>query len=198
MRKTLWVTVLAIVIFTAMAPRAAAQTFVTPFVGATFGADAPGSELTTGVALTFLGPVAGFEAELGYTPDFFSEDDNFDLADGSNVTTLMANLMIPFSVRDAPVRPYLTAGAGLLRSRVDGGDLFDDVRSNDFGFNLGFGLIGRVTEHVGIRGDVRYFRNVAGGEDATDADDIGGFDGFNLDVGQFDFWRAHVGVALGF
>jgi opacity protein-like surface antigen len=171
-----------------VAPSAEAQTFLTPYAGATFGADAPATQPTVGVALTFMGNVAGVELDLGYTPDFFNEDDDDVVLIGdSNVTSLMGSLII--GVGEGPVRPYGAIGLGLLRSRVDGGDLFDDVTTNDFGFNAGFGVMGMVSDHVGFRGDIRYFRSL---EDPEDDDD------FDVEVGNFDFWRATAGVTFRF
>ena len=45
----------------------------------------------------------------------------------------------------------------------------------------------RVLRDAGLRGDIRYFRQLS---------DISPFDG--LDLGDFSFWRSTVGVSLGF
>lgn len=170
------------------APSANAQTFLTPYAGATFGGDAPTTKPTAGASLTFMGKVAGFELDFGYTPDFFNEDDDDVVLIGdSNVTTLMGNLVI--GVGGGPVRPYGVVGLGLLRSRVDGGDLFEDVTTNDFGFNAGFGVIGMVSDRVGFRGDLRYFRSL---QDEEVDDDV------DVEIGSFDFWRATAGISFRF
>ena len=178
----------ALLFSTSVAP-AAAQVTVTPFAGATFEGDAPESQLSTGVSLAFMGDYAGLEVELGYTPDFFAQgaDDELILVGDSNVTTLMGNVM--FGYQRGILRPYAAVGAGLLRTNTDGGDLFDDVSENDFGINAGAGLIGMFTEHVGLRGEIRYFRGFAD----DDADDD-----LDLEVGNFDFWRAYAGVTFAF
>ena len=54
----------------------------------------------------------------------------------------------------------------------------DSVATNDFGFDLGAGLSVLVSSHVGVRGDVRYYRI--------------------LKSGNPDFWRAAVSVLLAF
>jgi opacity protein-like surface antigen len=190
MRKTL-IAVGAVLALTAGASRADAQTtFITPFVGAAFGGDAPDTRLTTGASISFLGTFAGFEAELGYTPDFFGESDDLVLVGDNNMMTLMANLLVGGGPSGNPVRPYGVIGAGLLRSRVDGGDLFDDVSENDFGFNAGAGVIVMLSNNVGVRGDLRYFRNLQGDEE--DDGDV------EIAVGDFDFWRVYGGVTFGF
>lgn len=164
-----------------------AQVILTPFAGATFEGDAPASKLSTGVAATFMGPVAGFELELGYTPDFFATNDNVILVGDNNVTSLMANLIL--GVGAGPVRPYVTGGAGLLRASITSADdLFDDVNENDFGVNVGGGVFVFFSEHVGVRGDLRYFRSFQD-IDAADLD---------FDLGTFDFWRGYAGLSFKF
>ena len=186
--KSAWITTAIVAMLIAVAPSSArAQVSLTPYAGATFGADAPTTKFTFGASLTFMGRVAGFEADFGYTPDFFDEDEDVVLVGDSNVTTLMGNLVIGPSV--GPVRPYGVIGLGLMRSRVDGGDLFEDISTNDFGFDAGFGLMGLVSEHVGFRGDVRYFRSL---NDPEVDDD------FDVAVGNFDFWRATGGITFRF
>jgi opacity protein-like surface antigen len=179
---------LAVLLAGAMPADARAQVLITPYAGATFGADAPATKLNTGVSLAFMGDVAGLELDLGYTPDFFNEDDDTVVLIGdSNVTTFMANLILGYQDEDAPVRPYFVGGLGLVRSRVDLGDLLDDVSTNHWGFTLGGGVTGMVSDNVGLRGDIRYIRSL---EDPEPDDEV------ELAVGNFDFWRATVGVVF--
>jgi opacity protein-like surface antigen len=166
---------------------ARAQTFLTPYAGTTAGGDAPTEKFTGGASLTFMGAVAGFEIDFGYTPDFFDQETDFALIADSNVTTLMGNLVLGPSA--GPVRPYGAIGLGLLRSRIDATDLFDGVETNDMGFNAGFGVIGMLSDRVGLRGDLRYFRSL---QDPEDDDDL------DVAVGKFDFWRATGGLSLRF
>lgn len=138
--------------------------------------------------------VIGWEVDFGWAPNFFEETTgagDFEFGD-NNVTTLMGNVLvgIPVGGQSGPgIRPYATGGVGLIRSRIDGGDFFDDLSSNDFGFNVGAGVHGFFTDNVGIRGDVRYFRSL---EDNEPDDE------FDLAISDFDFWRATVGVTFRF
>ena len=164
-----------------------AQTFLTPFAGATFGADSPGERPTAGASVLFMGRVAGFEIDLGYTPDFFDESDVIALVSDSNVTSLSANLLL--GVGAGPVRPYATAGVGLVRSRLTSAeDFFDEVSENDLGVNAGAGVILMFSDRVGLRGDVRYFRSLQD----IDAGDL------SVSLGNFDFWRGYAGLAFRF
>jgi opacity protein-like surface antigen len=186
---------------------ASADWLFTPFIGTAFNAgadfgdtfDEPGEferRFTYGASLGYMGAgVAGFEIDFGYSPNFFEtlvvDDDDFTFADDSNVTTLMFNILLgaPIGGQSGPgIRPYAVGGLGLIRSHVtEAGLFFEDLDSNDWGFNLGAGLHGFITDNVGIRGDVRYFRSFAGEDD----EDL-------FAVSDFDFWRASVGVTFRF
>jgi len=164
-----------------------AQVFLTPFAGATFGADSPGERPTVGASVLFMGTMAGLELDLGYTPDFFRESDAFDLGSDSNVTALSANLLLGLGA--GPVRPYVTGGAGLLRTRVTSADdLFDDISENDLGVNAGAGIIVMFSDRIGLRADGRYFRSLQ----SIDAGDL------SVSLGNFDFWRGYAGLAFRF
>ena len=102
----------------------------------------------------------------------------------------MANLILGAPIGGAAgVRPYVSGGAGLIRSRVADVDEFFDVDDNSFGVNVGAGVMGFVRENFGIRGDVRYFRGVQDAELGS---------GIDLDLGAFDFWRGTFGVTFRF
>ena len=188
--------------------RASADWYLTPYVGGVFGAnadfdsfdgdadfeDALEKRVTFGAALGWMGNgIIGFEADFGWTPNFFENtigDDDFDFGD-SNVTSLMGNLVVgvPIGGQTGPgIRPYASGGIGLLRTQIDGGDFFDDLSRNDLGVNVGGGVHGFFTDNIGIRGDIRYFRSL---ED----DEAGEFD---IGLADFDFWRATVGVTFRF
>jgi opacity protein-like surface antigen len=169
---------------------ARADWFFTPYIGANFGGDADDANVNFGGSLGYMGAgIVGFEADFGYAPNFF-EDPAAAGFDG-NVTSLMANVIVgaPIGGMGEGVRPYFSGGAGLLRSRIDDVDDFFDVTDNSFGINLGGGVMGFLTDNVGIRGDIRYFRNL---EDEQTGDDL------DLGVGEFDFWRGSFGVAFRF
>ncbi|MEZ5318765.1 MAG: outer membrane beta-barrel protein [Vicinamibacterales bacterium] len=166
---------------------AAAQTFFTPYAGVAAGDDAVDTPFTFGASVMWV-DTAGLEIDAAYTPDFFGESTAFTLVDSSNVTSLMANLVI--APGRGPLRPYLVAGGGLLRARVTSGSaFFDDLSANSFGVDAGGGLLIRAGDHVGLRGDVRYLRSLQ---------DQGDEDGATIAIGRFGFWRATLGVTFGF
>jgi opacity protein-like surface antigen len=186
-------------------PRAASADWLfTPFIGTAFSVGADFGDtfdgaleferrFTYGASLGYMGAgVIGFEFDFGYSPNFFEtivDDDDFTFADDSNVTTLMANVIIGIPLGGQTgfgIRPYAVGGVGLLRTHVEGAGLFfEDLDSNDFGFNIGGGINLFFTDNVGVRGDVRYFRAFAGEDDELD-----------FDLSDFDFWRATAGVTF--
>ena len=183
---------------------ASADWLFTPYLGGTFGGSAnmgiDGEDfddeferkLNYGASLAWVGDGAlGFEVDFGYSPNFFEvspDDDDFDLTGEGNVTTLMANLVV--GAPAGGVRPYASGGLGLIRSRVgDADDFFGRINNNDFGLNVGAGVHGFVTDNVGIRGDLRYFRSLRDNEPD---------DEFDVALSDFRFWRGTVGVSFRF
>ena len=86
----------------------------------------------------------------------------------------------------------MAGGVGIIKSKLDGGNqLVADLDSSDLGFNVGGGVTGFFTDKIGIRGDVRYFRQMREAE--ADEDDI-----LDVTVGDLRFWRGSVGVVFRF
>ena len=182
-----------VVAFTPLSARA--DWLFTPNIGAGFnGSAGSGEHLTYGASIGWMGAgIIGWEADLSYTPEFFSGDnDNLDLLNtgDSNVATVMGNILVGIPVggqTGVGVRPYFVGGAGLLRTRVEDADALFEIDNNDFGINLGGGVMGFMTDNVGFRGDIRYFRAFSEDE---------GNDQVDLDLSDFDFWRGTVGVTF--
>jgi len=101
-----------------------------------------------------VGWLFGIEGDIGYAPDFFGESETF----GTNsLLTAMGNLIV--NVPAGPVRPFVTGGIGLVRTRLDLiGTSNAGVDTNDLGYNFGGGVMVFLPAHLGIRGDIRYFR----------------------------------------
>jgi hypothetical protein len=169
---------------------ATAQTFISPFIGFDFGGDsgcptASGCEdrnSNIGVAVGKLGAVAGGEVELGYAREFFGDAPGVD----SSVLTLMFNVIVGPKI--GPVRPFVLGGLGIIKSRVefDLGSILDT--GNEFGYNLGGGVMVMFGDHIGVRGDIRRFKSLS----TTD------FLGFSLADVKLGFNRASAGLVIGF
>lgn len=209
--KKCLVTAAVVLAASTVAPRSASADWVlTPFVGWNFGgsADVSGNggastvnrfahKANFGASAAYMGKgIVGGEVDFGYSPNFYANTTStgFQFANSStNVTTLTGNVIIGIPIGSSyaqSVRPYAVAGVGLLRSRVgDAAGLFDVSSKNDFGFDLGGGLMGFVHKNVGLRGDVRYFRGFKGAPSSSAT---------GLALGNFQFWRASAGVTFKF
>jgi opacity protein-like surface antigen len=174
---------------------AAAQTtggLVTPFVGVATGTPIDENRTVYGGSIGATGSVIGFEFDFGYSPNFYEVEDDFgELGSSGSVSTLMGNLLIGLPL--GRVRPYGTFGAGLIRSNLDVFDVFDDLDRSDFGISYGGGVMAFLTNNVGIRGDLRYFRSLQDDDLDDDFPDPPDFD-----LGNFNFWRATAGVTFRF
>ena len=199
MRSLVIVSTLAVAAVALPAP-AAADILLTPYAGLTFGPrtggggdadDIPEAEYDNrpvfGGSLAVVGISGlGFEFDLGFVPDFFEPKDvDADVLGDNSVTTFMGNVL--FVGTTGGIRPYVTAGAGLIRSQLgDFGDDFDATEST-FGINAGGGLIlgsGRLS----LRGDVRYFRSMGDSDDPLIAQALQ----------DLRFWRGTAGLTIGF
>jgi opacity protein-like surface antigen len=189
----------------ALLPRpAAAEWLFTPYVGGLFGGDAdfgdfddPDDEIerrmTFGGSIGFMGAgIFGVEADFGFAPNFFENTvgpGDFEFGD-SSLFTAMGNVIVgaPIGGQRGPgVRPYATAGLGLIRSHIESDTGAADFSNNDLGFNIGGGVMGFFGDNVGIRGDLRYFRSLQDTEEDNEPD---------FELGDFDFWRGSVGVTF--
>jgi opacity protein-like surface antigen len=165
---------------------ASADTVLTGSVGRTFSGDVEEGHTSYGAAIGFLGEgIFGFEVEGTYTPHFFGPDNR----DGtSNVTTLMGNIVLGVPLGGNRSRIYATGGVGLMKFRVPDADAFFDIDRNDFGMNAGAGVMVGLGDRVGVRGDVRYFRDI---HESSSGE-------LDVDFGGFHYWRGAVGLTLKF
>ena len=169
--------------------RAYAEGFVSPWLGANFATDPGDGRTAFGVTAGGMGAgVIGGEIDVGYSPSFFGTDNVFG---SNNVLSVMGNLILGIPIggtRGAGIRPYGTGGIGLVRSSVDGLLNLSSFTDNNLGFNLGGGVMGFFGDHVGVRGDLRYFRTLNVKDLTPNA--------FDLDLGGFNFWRTSFGLVI--
>lgn len=167
---------------------ASADWLFTPYLGVSFGGDTDSQHVTYGGSVAWMGAgVLGVEFDGAYAPDLL--DDGGATAPEANAATLMANLILGAPLGSPGIRPYASGGVGLIRTSLRDVDGLFDIDDNSFGVNVGAGVMGFVRENLGLRGELRYFRNV---QDSDASDDI------DLDLGGFDFWRATFGVTFRF
>ena len=182
---------LAIGITIGTTTQARAQGFISPLIGYDFGGDAgcpnlnncEDTKINMSVSIGAMGNVLGFEEEVAYAPNFFGSAPGLS----SSVLTLMSNVMLVPKI--GPVRPYVLAGIGLIKSHVEfttGSVLTTD--NNHLGWDIGGGLMGFIGGHFGVRGDLRYVHSF---QDFTVL-------GFTLGDSQLNYGRASAGVVLKF
>ena len=169
---------------------AAAQGFISPFLGFDYGGDSgcptasdcENKHSNLGVAGGKLGAIAGAEVEFAYARDFFGDTPGVDTSD----LTLMTNVIV--GPRIGAIRPFVLGGVGLIKSHVelDAGSLLDS--SNNFGWNIGGGVMLMFGEHVGVRGDIRRFKSFQ---------EISIL-GFDLSDEKLTYNRASAGLVLAF
>jgi opacity protein-like surface antigen len=164
--------------------QARAEGYFAPWAGVNWGNDIDHGRAVVGVTAGGMGVggIVGGEFDFGFSPSFFGTKNEF----GSNsVLTAMGNLIVGLPLGGTVgrgIRPFVTGGVGLLRTQIDGGDVFSpEVDDNDVAWNAGAGVMGYLSDHVGLRGDVRYIRNMG--------DDVSG-------IGDIHFWRLGFGVTF--
>jgi opacity protein-like surface antigen len=187
--------VAALVLF---ASTTAADWLFTPFLGATFAPQTPFLDLeqSAGTTKVVVGGSAsllsdgifGIEGDFGYSPRFFERSSRTGLITGSNVTTLLGNLVVtlPLSVTRESLRPYAVAGLGMIHAAAASLIVETlDVDRNLLGYDFGGGAIGMFDPNVGVRFDLRQFRTVRDFEHPL-----------QQRRSRLSFWRATIGVTI--
>jgi hypothetical protein len=170
---------------------------IRPFVGATFGGgttfvdleDVAGKpNLAIGASAVFLGDIFGTEVEIADAPGFF-ESDGKRLVRGSRVTTLTANFIVaaPRRLTEYSLRPYLVGGAGLMRVRTTTTFNVFDVSRIIPAFDVGVGVVGFLTQRIGVSWDVRRFQSIGSNDGKV---------GVSWGDEQLSFWRATMAMAI--
>jgi len=174
-----------------------AQGYVAPGIGVTFG-----NPSSNGRA-AFVADVGGVprnapigaEFDFGYVPDFFGTQGPFGQ---NNVTTAMVDVVFAagsqrygfFGRGRSNVRPYASLGAGVMHEVVTTATApVHAVSNNDFGLNGGVGVMAFTSRSIGVRADLRYFRDLVNNQEGNTT---------GIDFGSFHFWRAAVGVIIAF
>ena len=185
--------ILAVFLLVPAAP-ARADVVLTPYVGSLFGGDLSDGKAAYGGTAAFMGGgIFGAEFGFNYAPKFIGATvNNEDIAQMSLMGNLIVGIPVGSSDQAGHVRPYVTGGAGLFRLTSDESRFFDRINSNNFGVNFGGGVMAFFNEHIGLRGDIRYFRTL------TDSDSETGVDDLDFRLGDLNFWKWDIGAAFKF
>jgi len=177
---------------------AAAEWQVKPFFGITFAGrttfvdieKAAGRQnAVIGASGVLIGEVFGLEGDLGLAPGFF-EAGGQKLLLNSRVTTLTGNAVVavPRSIARYTLRPYLVAGAGMMRVSIEGRLGALHVSRTLPAMDVGGGVTGFFNDHVGLNWEVRHFRSLGGDGQTTGVTFVG--------TEKLSFWRATMAVAF--
>src|SRR5215472_2877000 len=181
---------------------ARADGFISPTVGVNFGGQAgttlrsaitglpdSGDKVSWGVAAGWMGAgVIGVEEDFAYSPTFFGSGGNIDT---SRVITLMTNGIVGIPIggqSGGGIRPYGAIGVGWINQNITTLSGVGNFSENDFGWDIGAGVMGYFADHIGLRVDYRYLRNFQ----STNTNAVG------LANGHFNFNRASLGVLFRF
>jgi opacity protein-like surface antigen len=185
----------AIALLLTTSATARADGLFTPFWGWDFGGDAGDcrsltpcdpKQTTFGASLGFMvGGIFGLEGDFGYAPHFFGEGNA--LSD-NHVLTFMGNVLIGAPI--GPVRPYAVGGVGVVHTDINASTvgLYNAFTNNALAFDVGGGLMVFFSDHVGVRGDLRYMRTF----------DTIQFAPLQLNNVALQFWRGTLGLSLKF
>jgi hypothetical protein len=181
-----------------MSARAYAQDRqIRPFIGATFGGGttfvdldhvAGKANVAVGVSAAFLGDVFGTEIDVADAPGFFDSGKKA-LVLSSRVTTISGNVVVaaPRRLTEYALRPYFVGGVGVMRVRTTTAFSVFDVSKIIPSVDLGAGVIGFLTNRVGVSWDVRRFQSVGNRT---------GNVGLSFGDEHLSFWRATMAVAI--
>src|SRR5688572_988949 len=123
-----------------------------------------------GTARLVGGGALGVEALFLYVPGAFKsvELDPISLPSEATITdslsvALMGNLVLttPRTWNEYGLRPYVSGGLGLMHAWHDDETL--PARANVPAYNVGGGAVGFVSDRVGLRFDLRFFRTLPPG-----------------------------------
>lgn len=179
-------------------PREDPDNFLVPWIGVHFSngltdnfgnlfEDEDNKPKAMGVTLGFWArSLLSAEIDFGYSKDFFG---SADLLGGNNLMTVTGSLLAGPWIPIGPsqrLRPYGVIGGGLARSKIEDFVVFGENSRNRGVIDYGGGLFLYLTRNLGVRGDIRFMKDV--GSDPTDEDGWG--------ITDTTYKRATVGLVL--
>jgi len=113
-----------------------------------------GSKINWGVAAGWMGKgVVGVEEDFKWSPDFFGHGGQWD---SSRVVTLMTNVIVGAPIggqKGGGIRPYAALGVGYIGQKIKTVTDVGNFVENDFGWDIGAGVMGYFSDNVGLRFD---------------------------------------------
>jgi hypothetical protein len=137
------------------------------------------------VTLIGNGPLA-VEGIYLLVPHFF-EAGNVGAVASSRTYALMGNVVLtaPKKWNEYGLRPFVSGGLGLMRATQQTTVNVFPLNETMLGYNVGGGAVGFITNHTGLRFDLRYYSSLSRSEDSP-----------ALGPAQLRYWTGAVGVVL--
>lgn len=155
----------AVLLITAAPARA--DVYIAAAFGASMSGVLDGSKTTYGGQFGILGPgMIGIEGDYGFTAKVKGGHG------GDNFRTLTGSVLIaPMMVGSEKVRPYFSAGGGLIGAVTEMKHIFasDDTVESATVVTAGGGLFAYLSNQIGIRLDARYMKAMVDPPDFEDA-----------------------------
>lgn len=172
---------------------------IRPYLGSTFAGSttlidpelaAGNPHLTIGVSAVFLAEIFGVEVDVADVPGFFESGDQ-PLVLTSRVTTVTGNIVIAAPQRwtEYSLRPYFVGGGGLMRVHTNTALNPFDISTKLPSVDIGAGVVGFLTNRIGLCWDVRRFSSVGKNTSSN---------GLAIGDEHLSFWRATMAVAIRF
>jgi hypothetical protein len=205
--------VLSACLILTLPPAARAEWQFTPFIGYTFKATSTfvdfdldenrvatdETRLNFGGAVRLIGESPfGTEFYYVHTPDFFDPKPQFNIVLPrvleSRTYAVMGNVVLstPRHWNRYGLRPSVSGGIGLMHASEEDQLGVIRYRVNLLGMNAGGGAVGMLSDHVGVRFDLRYFRNIKG----VSQDDLGDFPVTAGEPVRLRYWTVAFGVVI--
>jgi hypothetical protein len=137
------------------------------------------------VTLIGKGPIA-VEGIFLVVPHFF-EAGNVGAVASSRAYSLMGNVVLtaPRSWNEYGLRPFVSGGLGLMHATQTTIPNVFPLNESLLGYNVGGGAVGFITDHTGLRFDLRYYSSLSR-NDTSPA----------FGPAQLRYWTGAVGVVL--
>jgi hypothetical protein len=175
-----------------------AERQIRPFAGATFAGSTtfvdpelavPAPNIAIGASAALLGEIFGVEVDVGDMPGLFGSGDS-NLVRSSRVTSVTGNVIVaaPHRLTEYALRPYIVAGAGVMRVRTTTAFNVFDVAAVLPTMDLGGGAIGFITNRIGVCWDIRRFQGTRRGQGENGLTTSG--------EEHLSFWRGTMAVVI--
>jgi hypothetical protein len=189
---------LTLVVLTLPSEAGAQERQIRPFIGVAFEGATTFVDLdlavgkphvVLGVNAAWLREIVGLEVDLARLPGFFQADNPGHLVLSSAVTTLTGNFVLAAPARKTQygLRPYFVGGAGLMRVRIDHFADVLPVSKTSPAIDIGGGVIGFITNRIGVVWDVRRFASLSRTTEER---------GVSIGGEGLSFWRASTALTI--